>query len=211
MILGVGLVELLKTPPVHYMEHRLYQRQIVVYGLIGTQIIFLALQVFYSTSLEIQEPWTLGPFSQYWAQTASMVNFIVVEVLVAYNIDSYWVLLEEGCNIQQAKKIFRTVNNGQVVALGLVGFFVGFLPWSFYMSAASLMSLATFVILPCQALMYVIAPKDQVSYTPNALHAYANSRNAPHIALVGIVENCSKRGERAYLGGRKSGRSEEKA
>lgn len=163
MILGVAVAELAKTVPVHKFEHVLYQRQVVVYGLTFTQVIFVVLQIFYAQSLQWVEPWDIGIYSQKWAQTSSMVTFILVEVLVAYNIDSYWILLEEGCNIQQAKKIFKTVNNGQVIALFLVGFVVGFLPWSFYLTAYQLMSLSTAVMVPCQALIFVIAPKDQVS------------------------------------------------
>ena len=169
MILGVGVAELIKTVPLHHIEHALFQRQVVLYGLSFTQIMFIALQLFYSESLEWKEPgggplqWDVGFFAQQWRRTSSMLTFIMVEVLVAYNIDSYWILLEEGCNIQQAKKIFKVVNNGQVVSLLLIGWFVGYVPWSFYMSAASLMSLATAVMFPCQILFFIIAPADVVS------------------------------------------------
>eukprot|EP01043_Picozoa_sp_COSAG02_P026269 COSAG02_NODE_1508_length_12230_cov_7.647597_1_plen_1756_part_10 len=170
MILGVAVAELAKTVPVHHFEYAHYQREVVVYGLTFTQLLFVALQIFYSSSLGWIEPWDIGIFSQMWPRTSSMVTFVSVEVMVAYNIDVYWILLEEGCNIQQAKRVFKVVNNGQVIALGLVGFVVGFVPWSFFLTAYQLMTLSTFVMLPCQLLIFVIAPKDQVRITRYCSH-----------------------------------------
>ena len=181
MILGVAVTELAKSVPVHKFEHALYQRQIVVYGLTFTQAVFVTLQAFYSQSLQWAEPWDIGIHSQRWAETSSMVTFILVELLVAYNIDSYWNLLEEGCNIQRAKKIVKTVNDGQVIALLLVGFVVGFLPWRSYLTAYQFMTLSTFVMLPCQVLIFVIAPEAQVS--SNALpHASCPRHNHTRIS-----------------------------
>ena len=163
MILGVAFVELIKLPPLIHLEGKIYQRQIVVYALAITQVTFIMLQYFYVEALE-WDTWALpfGLFSQKWKKTAAMVTYILVEVLAAYNIDGYWLLLEEKCNIQQAKTVFRVVNNGQVGALFIIGMFVGYVPWSFYMTAASLMSITAFVFLPCQVLIpLVISPYDQ--------------------------------------------------
>jgi hypothetical protein len=209
MILGVAFAELAKTIPVHHFEYAHYQREVVVYGLTVTQLVFVMLQLFYSYSLEMTEPWDIGFFSQLWPRTSSMVTFVTVEVLVAYNIDCYWILLEEGCNIQQAKRIFKVVNNGQVIALGLVGFIVGFLPWSFYLTAYQLMSLSTFIMLPCQLLIFVIAPKDQVRHHATA-HIMTTPNAEPNSQRTGMPENCCKRREGAVVGGRQRGQREEK-
>jgi len=202
MILAVAVAELAKTVPVHHFEYAHYQRDVVVYGLTFTQGVFVALQIFYSSSLEWTEPWDIGIFSQLWPRTSSLVTFVVVEVMVAYNIDAYWILLEEGCNIQQAKRVFKVVNNGQVIALGLVGFVVGFVPWSFFLTAYQLMTLSTFVMLPCQLLIFVIAPKDQVRH-----HAtdHTPSRSEPNTRRAGMPENCCKCREGPAMGGGQSG------
>ena len=177
MILGVALAELIKIIPVHHFEHAIYSRQIVLYVLLFTQVLFICINLLYDASLEMGS-WNIIIFEQDWAKTSSMLSFIFVEVLVAYNIDSYWLLLEEGCNIQQAKQVFRVVNYGQVGALFIIGFFIGYTPWAFYMSAAALMTLSCVFLLPCQVLIMVVSPAGEKTAANSRTH---NKQSSPQL------------------------------
>lgn len=89
----------------------------------------------------------------------SAASFIVVEICLGYNVGAFWVMVEESCNIQQAKRLFNLINYGTVVSMGTVGVAVFYVPWYRFMSPASLMTLGAVFSLPCIPLMNTIAPK----------------------------------------------------
>ena len=43
-------------------------------------------------------------------RTTVMVGFVLVEILMAFDIDQFWCYIEESCNLQQAKTLFNVVN-----------------------------------------------------------------------------------------------------
>jgi hypothetical protein len=147
MILLVGACEVPKTFVARYFEQWNYQRTMVANVLILTQIMFVALRVCY---VELPDH----------RKSFSAVTFIVVEIAVAYNLDAFWTLVEESCNIQQAKKVLQLVNYGQVFAMAFVGFGVALIPWYFYLVPADLLTVGSLIMIPNTPLMMVVAPKD---------------------------------------------------
>ena len=94
MILGVAVVDLPRIVVSKLAEERYYQRTIVANTLIITQVVFVIFRYCYAVST-----------TAFYRRLFSATTFIAVEIALAYNVDAFWILVEESCNIQQGKTL----------------------------------------------------------------------------------------------------------
>eukprot|EP01052_Picozoa_sp_SAG31_P039435 SAG31_NODE_5471_length_2519_cov_2.215702_1_plen_357_part_10 len=148
MYIGVAASNIVIIPIFQVISNRVYQRKIVFWSIIVTVLLLIGCRI----ALIL-----LPEQEQYIAVSI----FILVELVSAYDPDQFWAYVEESCTLQQAKRLFNTVNYGAAIANGFIGIAIFAIPWGDYMEPEDLLFVAGCFLLPNVILAKVVAPKSK--------------------------------------------------
>lgn len=148
MYIGVAAGNILIIPVFQLVSNRVYQRKIVFWSVVVTVVLLVGSRLSLLIYPELE-------------QYLGVTIFIIVELVAAYDPDQFWGYVEESCTLQQAKRLFNTVNYGAAIANGFIGIAIFAIPWSNYMRPESLLLVAAGFLLPNVALARIVAPKSK--------------------------------------------------